>query len=259
MARARKLHEFLGSQSQTFTQAEKCRTDMNTTFEKKRHLFGETLVQYTADGEGVNPVTESQSTLQSTVGAELKWLADLLSKAWDSEATIDEGNTKARGDVLLDNGDPLLTGLPATQLLQLDKRLGGLQQMVAGIPTLDPAKGFKPDTDRGAGIYKARETRKRRTRKEQVAIQLTATTKEHPGTAQLITKDVEIGTIVENEWSGLITPATKATMLERVEELRRAVKQARSRANDIEVTEVKIGRTVLDYVFSPAMAATPTV
>jgi len=148
-----------------------------------------------------------------------------------------------------------LTQVPATQLLQLDKRLGELQQLVAGIPTLDPAKGFTPDPDRGAAIFKARETKKRRTKKDVVAIQMTPTTKEHPGTAQLINKDIEVGTIVENEWSGLITPNTKAIMLGRVEELRRAVKQARSRANDIEVTEVKIGRVVLDYVFSPAMAA----
>lgn len=43
---ARKLHEVLGSQSQVFTQAEKCRTDLANTFEKKRHLFGEKLVHH---------------------------------------------------------------------------------------------------------------------------------------------------------------------------------------------------------------------
>lgn len=251
---ARKLHEYLGSQSQVFTQAEKCRTDLANTFEKKRHLFGESLVQYTADAEGSQPVTESQSTLQSTVPSELRWISEILAKAYDSEATIDEGNMKARADVLLDDGTKLLEGVPATQLMQLDKRLGELHQFVQGIPTLDPAKGFAPDKDRGAGIFQARTVRKRRTKKEQVPIVLLAPTPEHPGQAQLITKDVEIGTIVEQEWSGLVTPATKATMLERVEELRRAVKQARTRANDVEVTEVKIGRKLLDYVFSPAAA-----
>lgn len=248
----RKLHEFLGSQSQVFTQAEKVRTDLATTFEKKRHLFGESLVQYTPDGEGAHTTTESQSTLQSTVASELKWVSEILAKAYDSEATIDEGNMTARADVTLDNGTVLLTRVPATQLMQLDKRLGELHQLVQQIPTLDPAKGFTPDPDRGVGVYKAREVRKRRTKKDQVPLVLLAPTKEHPGQAQLITKDVEIGTIHEQEWSGLITPATKAKILERVEELRRAVKQARTRANDMEVQEQKIGRTLLDYVFGPA-------
>lgn len=250
----KKLHEVLGSQSQVFTQAEKCRTDLNTTFEKKRHLFSEKSVQYIPDAEGAAPVVESQSTLQSTIGAELKWLSEILAKAYDSEATIDEGNTKARANVVLDNGSVLLTLVPATQLLQLDKRLGELHQLVQGVPTLDPASGFVLDPDRPKGTYKAREVRKRRTRKEQAPLVLIAPTKEHPGQAQLITKDVEIGTIVEQEWSGLITPAVKATMLERVEELRRAVKQARARANDMEVEAQQIGQKLLDYVFSPASA-----
>lgn len=249
---ARKLHELLGSQSQVFTQAEKCRTDLANTFEKKRHLFNEKHVQFAPDAEGAQPVTEEQSTLQSTVQSELRWITDMLTKAYDSEATIDEGNTKARADVLLDNGTPLLLQIPATQLMQLDKRLGELHQFVQGIPTLDPAKGFAKDPDRGEGVYIAREVRKRRTKKEQVPLVLIAPTKEHPGQAQLITKDVEIGTITEREWSGLITPADKGLILERVEELRRAVKQARSRANDIVVEDVHIGRQILGYVFGEA-------
>jgi hypothetical protein len=250
--RKRKLHEVLGSQGQTFKQAEKVRTDLLNTFEKKRHLFGETLVRYTANAEGSEPVTESQSTLQSIVAQELEWITPILAKAMDSEATIDEGNTVARADVLLDNGATLLTQVPATQLLQLDKRLGELLQFVQGIPTLDPAKGFTLDKDRGKGIFQAREVRKTRTKKEQVALVAIQPTQYHPGQASIITKDVEVGTIVEQEWSALITPATKATMMERVEELRRAVKQARARANDVEVKEIKIGRQVLDYVFGPA-------
>ena len=111
---ARKLHEFLGSQSQVFTQAEKCRTDLANTLEKKRHHFGEKLVTYQADAEGAAKTVEAQSSLQTTVAQELRWLGEILAKAYDSEATIDQGNTVARGDVTLDNGDVLLAGVPAT-------------------------------------------------------------------------------------------------------------------------------------------------
>lgn len=250
---ARKLHELLGSQSQVFTQATKVRTDLQTTFDKRPLLFGERIVKFQPSEEGVQAAIESQSSIQSTIAKELRWFTDLVAKALDSEATIDIGNTKAKADVVLDDGTTLLTGLPATQLLQLDKRLGEVLQFVQTVPTLDPAKGFTLAPDRGEGIYIAREVHKKRTRKDQAALVLLAPTVQHPGSAVQITKDVEIGTIVEQEWSSLITPATKSLMLERVEELRRAVKQARARANDIEVADVKIGKTLLDYVFQPVL------
>jgi hypothetical protein len=55
------------------------------------------------------------------------------------------------------------------------------------------------------------------------------------------------------EWSSLITPALKADLLERSEALFRAITQARSRANDIEVDAKshKIGKVLLGYVFTP--------
>jgi len=251
----RKLHEYLGSQNAVFTQAEKVRTDLLATFDKKRHLFGETLKQYHPDGENKSPVIEAQSTLQTTVRQELAtFLKPILAKALDSEATIDVGNTIAKADVILDDGTALLRDVPATQLLQLDKRLGELLTFVTAVPTLDPAKGFGLDTQRGNGVYAAREVRKRRTSKEQVPLVMYDATDKFPAQTQLITKDVEIGTISELEWSGLITPVTKSRMLERVEELRRVVKQARARANDVEVEEQKIGIKVLDYVFGPALS-----
>jgi hypothetical protein len=124
---------------------------------------------------------------------------------------------------------------------------------VSAIPTLDPAKGFTEDKDRGNGVYVAREVRKRRTQKEQIPLVLYPHSDKHPAQTQLITKDVEVGTIVEQEWSGLVTPAVKSRMLERVEELRRAVKQARARANDVQVEEVNVGAAMLGYVFGPAL------
>jgi hypothetical protein len=52
----------------------------------------------------------------------------------------------------------------------------------------------------------------------------------------------------------LITPKTKGEILERVEELRRAVKKARQRANGEDLPEgprlEKVGQRLLNYVFT---------
>ncbi len=243
------LHELLAVDGNLKGQAEKVRTDMTSSFDKKRHLFTEKLVTFTPQEDGAVGVTEEQLDLQSTVRRELKWVADIWAQAIDVSASIAEANTRARADVILDDGTVVFTGLPATALLELEKRLSEVQNLVQAVPTLDPAKGFSADAHREKGIYKARDDVKTRTKKVQRPIVLYDATPEHPAQTQLISEDVPVGTIRTQEWSGLLTPLEKSEMLERVEALRRAVKAARSRANEVEITQGKLGEKLFQYVF----------
>lgn len=244
-----KLHELLAAEGTAKAQADKCRSDLSNTFDKKRHLFGEKVVTFQPSAEGAKAVTEEQSDIQTTVPAELKWVSDIWAKAIDAAYQIAESNMGARADVVLDNGDILLKNVPATALLELEKRASEIHALVSGIPTLDPAKGFKLDEARGAGIYKAREITKTRTQKTIVPIVKYEATKEHPAQVDLINKDVPVGTIQEQEWSGLITPAEKAELLSRAEELKRAFKTARARANEAPASKEKIADKLFKHVF----------
>jgi hypothetical protein len=246
-----KLHELLAVRESARGQSEKVRTGLIDTFNKKRHLFGQKIVTFTSNKEGAAARTEEQSELQTTVMQELKWLTPIVAGALNVEALINYTNAIARADVMLPNGDVIIKDVPATALLELSKRLGEVKQFVEAIPTLDPAKGFRLDEQRQDGTYAARPVHKTRTAKEQRPIVLYDATKEHPAQTQLITQDVPIGTIEELEWSGLITPADKAGMIERVEELIRAVTSALSRANDAEAPSARmaIGEALLGYVF----------
>lgn len=227
------------------------------TFEKKRHLFGRKIVTFKPLEEGKAEVTEEQSDIQSTIRKEMEWISGILAKDIDVGHQIDIANTLAKADVVLeDSGETLLKDVPATSLLQLEKRLKQVHEMLVSIPTLDPAKGFAPDTANEVGIYKAREVTKPRTKKATVPIVLFPATKEHPAQTQLVSEDVPTGTIQEQEWSALLTPALKGDLLERNEKLLRAVKRARSRANEIELDVVghKIGKRLLEWVFKPLEA-----
>ena len=86
-------------------------------------------------------------SIQTTVQKELGWIKGHMAKALDASFQVAEANTKARADVVLedDAGTVLLKDVPATALLELEKRAVEIQQLVASIPTLDPAKGFTPD------------------------------------------------------------------------------------------------------------------
>ena len=244
-----KLHELLAVESALENQATKCRGELSDTFAKKRHLFEEKRVTFQPIAEGAPAETEIQSDLQTTVAGELKWIEGIIVKSLNASYQVACANTKAMADIVLEDDTVIASNVPATALLELEKRVVEVKTLVESIPTLDPAKGFQPDEMRGVGIYKAREITKPRTRKQKKVYIKYEATKEHPAQTELVDEDQLTGKIHEQEWSGLITPATKAEMINRVEILSRAVRRARSRANEVEVTRQQIGEALLRYVF----------
>lgn len=247
-----KLHELIPVRDQLKMQAEKVRADLRGTFDKKAHHFTEKTVTYQSNDEGVAAVVESQLDLQTTVPAELKWISKFLTENIDVAYQVAEGNMVARADVIV-NDAAVLSNIPATTLLELDKRMRELRDLVSAIPTLDPAKGFRPDADKGAGIFRARDDVRARTKKINKPLVLDKGNDKHAAQVQLVTEDVVVGSITTLEWSGLITTAAKGEMLERVEVLTAAIRQARARANEMEVNTAattKIGAVIVNYVFS---------
>lgn len=249
MAKTKKLFEYLVVRDQQKTQARKLVADLTNTFEKKRHLFEEKRKTFTPATEGAKEQVEEQSDIQTTVEKELRWVASHWAKAIDVARQVEEGNTLARADVVLDNGTVLLEKVPATALLELVQRADEIQALIAAVPTLDPSKAFREDSSKGEGIYQARQVTKTRTQKQQKHLVVVPATDHHPAQVAVLNEDVPIGTLTEQEWSGLVTPSRKADMLARAEEVRRAVKQALQRANAVELpTEPTVGQAIFDFI-----------
>lgn len=254
-----KLHELLAVENNLRGQADETRKDLMNTFEKKKHHFSEVIVTFKSNREGVEDKVESQLGLQSTITKELDWISEKLTAAIDAAHQIDCANTIAKADVVLESGVVILKDVPATSLLQLEKRIKEIQGLVHSIPTLDPAKGFEPDSERGTGIYRARDVEKPRTEKQFEFIVMVPPTDKHPAQVKELMLDKPVGIILQQEWSSLITTAEKGDMLDRVESLLRAVKKARSRANeqDVDVKSNRVGERILNYVFRNFVPPTP--
>jgi hypothetical protein len=169
----------------------------------------------------------------------------------DVDFQIDMANTQARADIVLEDGTVVATGVPATALLQLEKSLKKVQDLAVAIPTLDPAKGFTPDTQKGSGYFIARTVRKIKTKKVNTPIVLYPATPEHPAQVQLAATDVDVANVEENEWSSLLTPAHKAEIIDRTDQIIRAVKKSRARSNsqEVDTTTNRIGAKLLSFVF----------
>ena len=248
-----KLHELLAVHNNLKGQTLKVLTDLKATFGTKKHLFTKKLVKFISSVEEIPDSIKEQSDIQSSVKQEIDWVSKILSNSIDASYAIDVANTEAKADVILEDGTVLLKDVPATALLQLEKTVREVSELVKTVPTLDPAKGFKLDPDSGDGWYAAREVEVETTRKQKKIFVLYAATVQHPAQTQLIDEDVKVGVNRTQEWSTMITPAQKAQLIERAEMLFRAVTQARSRANDQTIDQAanKIGDKLLGYVFSP--------
>ncbi len=244
------LHELLAIASNLKGQSDKVRAQLADTFEKKRHLFGSKVVVFVPNAEGQSAETTVESDVQTTVPQELKWVSAHLAKAIDVSYQVAEANTSARADIVLDDGTTLATGVPATALLELEKRVAEIKALAEAVPTLDPAKGFSPDTTfRLPNVFRARDIAKTRTTKVKEVLVLYPATDKHPAQVQVLDKDVPTGKVQEQEWSGLITPAAKADLINRVEIVARAVHKARSRANNVTVDSTRtIGAALLTYI-----------
>ncbi len=151
----KKLHELLAVEKNYENQAQKTMSELTKTLKDKQHLFSEKRVTFKPKNADAPTVTEEQSEIQTTVRDEIKWISEILSKAWDASYHIDMANVEARADVITEDGTKLLSNVPATALLRLQHDLEHVHNLVVAIPTLDPAKGFKPDTTKGVGYYRA--------------------------------------------------------------------------------------------------------
>lgn len=249
-----KLHELLAVNGNATQQAVRIATEIRALFTGKRHHFlkSVTVSRPLNEADGGETV-EEQSEIQTTVNKELRWALPILAEAMDINHQIVVGNLTAKADIVMPDGTVLLAGVPAQTLLELEKQMGKIKEILDVVPTLDPAKGYSRDDSMGEGIYAAREVTKTRTKKIVKPFVKYEATKEHPAQVDIVSEDVPVATVTTKSWSGELTVEQKASMLERLDVMTRAIKAARSRANenvvDPKLPGNKIGETLLKKIF----------
>ena len=196
------------------------------------------------DGEQLTPETR---LVQKSVPDVVRQFQDALSRWMDLCAERDQANCTAKANVVV-GGETLLNDVPVTQLLFLEKQLRDpIRAFIEKIPVL-PADQ-KWEKDEAAGLWKTQAVKKRRTQKDEQAQVVVEPTEHHPGQYHVFTKDVLVGHWHETRLSGAIPQEERQRMLDRVDALSVAVKQARERANLHEAPNVSTGTSVLNFIF----------
>jgi hypothetical protein len=252
------LYELLAVEQEKKAGAERARSQSLETFRANQaHFTGmrRTFKPFAVDeakGEQAGERLEAETHLVKTVAEELEKTLGANAESFDVSLQIDEANTQARADLVID-GETLATNLPATFLLQLEKRLREVRIMFKDIPTFDPVRLWTPDAAADKPqVLRAEPVvtlRKQRARKYKIMVE---PTKEHPAQVDIVEVDEPIGEIRAYDWTGMISPGRKAALLQRIDDLIEAVKTARARANSVEIDpKLKIGAKIFEHILKP--------
>jgi chromosome segregation ATPase len=240
-----KLHELLAVESDLKGKAQRALAQVRGVFgDGQGALIGQART-YKPSIEGGEPLAPENKELATTVNTQLDLLRADFGPWIDAAMQKETTNTNTVANVEID-GKVMFKNLPATALLNLESKLAELRGVILATPTNDASEAWSWDEQ--TSVYVSSERITYRTTKVPKSHELSPATKEHPAQVQLITLDERVG-----EWStvissGMLSPTQKREMVDRLEALQRAVKQARQRANSVDVIDVQIADKLFDFL-----------
>jgi hypothetical protein len=169
-----------------------------------------------------------------------------LIELFDVTATKDYANMEAKADIVVD-GQTLMMGAPVTYLLFLEKQLNDIHTFIASVTELPTDQEWERDGNSEFFVAHPQDTVK--TKKVTKHVVVVPATEHHPAQVAEDTQDVVMGTWTNTLYGGAISRTDKAAILERINNLRDAVKFAREEANSIEVQRRTEGVALLGYIF----------
>lgn len=240
------LHQLLAVENERKIQANNILQETIDTFSKKHDHFDGLIKTYEAHEEEGQKIPPEIKEIVTTVKDKLTYSQQAISKGIDAQISKEETNASGIVKTELKIGDTTFGDLSATSLLALEQFLVKVRNMYKVIPTLDPTKKWNKKDN----IYETDQEVKYRTEKKIEKFVKYEATKEHPAQVDLVTIDRQVGEYLTIYKSGKITPFQKSQLLEKIDKLIDAVKQARSKANESEVKNMKIGNKIFQYINS---------
>ncbi len=254
MSSKTKLHEILAVEKARTNQVKTLIEDTTRKFAKSMDYFSGYLksLKLIRD-DPANAATEAaareQRQLPTTVIETLKYVFKHWAVAEDVLLQKSLSNQIAKADIVLANGRVLASGVPVDELLGLEVRLEDLRKVFHAIPTnrADTKYQASDDGRKGSWVACDADITTKTERTKEPFIKAPATDK-HPAQVEVVEKDIVVGTFTNIKLSGAATTLQKARAIELIDDLIAAVKQARMRANTVEVVEGKIGATISEYL-----------
>lgn len=242
---ATKLNQIIAVEKGVKSKSFQDLTEAHHAVQKQPLLSGISRTYQPKDEEGEQLPAES-TRVQVKAEDVLRKTAATLTRLFDVTATKDWANVQATADVVVD-GRTVLSEVPVSYLLFLEKQLKDLHTFVKKLPVLDAAESWThdPSTD----VWRTEPVRTVRTKKIPRNHVKAEATEKHPAQVEVYYEDIAVGYWTTVKFSGALPAQRVNELLDRVEKLQQAVKFAREEANGIEVTDQRVGDAVFGYLF----------
>lgn len=247
------LHELLAVEPDRKNTAKKVRDEGMSTLTRKEKPFDRVEVTFEPDKE----LTEGEQakinrdeppeikTMTTTVNRKLAYIEAAQSKHFDVLFQKEEANSRAKGDIILDDGTKIAENVPTLVLLALERELTALREVYNLIPTLDTRVDWSLDTNTN---FHKNTKEKIRTEKTPFFNVVVKASDKHPAQTNKEYKDVRVGVVKTFTETSRYTAAEKSDLLARTDRMIRAIKKARMRANREEVKDLHIGVDIFKYL-----------
>lgn len=240
-----KLNQILAIEKGIKSKAYSELSELNKVVQKVDLFNGFSKTYQTKDEEGETLPSESKRVQYTTTDV-LRNSQRILTELLDITARKDYTNCEAKATVKVDE-KVIIQDAPVSYLLFVEKQLTDMRTLIGNLPVLDSADNWNKDAN--SGLYKTDVVSTHRTKKTVKPIVLYNATPEHPAQTQLVQEDIIAGYWNQIKQSGAMATPDKQAMLERVEKLLQAVKQAREEANGHnEVVTPEIGEALFNYI-----------
>jgi uncharacterized protein YfkK (UPF0435 family) len=240
-----KLNQVIAIEKGTKSHALQELTEAYQMLQKPTLLAGISRIYRPKDEEGEQFPPES-TRVQINAEQIIRKTTDELTKLFDVVATKDWANCKAKADIVI-NGVTLLTQVPATYLLFIEKQLVDLHTFIKKLPILDASELWTFDASADSWATEPIQTIK--TKKILRNHVKSEATEKHPAQVEVYYEDVLVGNWRTIKFSGALPAQRINELLDRIKLLHEAVKFAREEANSIEASEQKVGAKILEYLF----------
>jgi hypothetical protein len=185
--------------------------------------------------------------VRATVPDALREARQYSVPAMDVTATKDATNQAAVADLNVE-GLTLVPAVPISHLLWLENYLTEWKKFLAKLPTLDPT--IRWHWDEAQQLYVSEPVNDWRNLKETVPLMLAPATKEHQAQVTTTVKETPVGMFTTVATSGAISDHRKQQLMDKIDKMSLAVKDAVSRANKTPAIEVREGDTIMDFLLS---------
>ncbi len=244
MAKQVRLSQIIAIEKQIKSKVNSEGAELHKANQKADLFNGLTRTYERKDEEGEELPGEQKLVQQRAVDNLQRW-SKLWSELLDVVASKDWGNLHGKADLVVE-GETLIKDVPVTYLIWLEKQLDDCRTYVDCLPVLDPGKSWK--YDEAAALNVTDPIRTARHKKVPRVLLKVEATEHHPAQAEVINDDVLVGYWSNVSTSGALPEGRRRHLLERIDALRTAVKQAREEANSVKVTEVSVGSTITNWL-----------